>query len=104
MLPSKERLSRREFKEILENKGLFVIFNNIGTLKYIPSNTTKLSIITSTKHQKSAVKRNTLRRRLYTLFRGMKIQGVLYTAKNAYTLNFEELKRYVYDLSTKIAK
>lgn len=104
MLPSKERLPRREFKEILENKGLIVIFNKLGTLKYLPSLKTKLSIITSGKHEKSAVKRNKLRRRLYTLFRGMKVQGLLYTAKNAYTLSFDELKRLTNDLSTKSTK
>lgn len=103
MLPSQNRISRRDFKEILENKGVFVVYNRLGTLKYLSKTPYKLSVVTSSKHEKSAVARNKVRRRIYTLFREAQkpIQGVFYVAKSSYRLPLSDVKRLLYELLTK---
>lgn len=104
MLPSNERLSRQKFQEILENKGLIIVFNKLGTLKYIPSELTRLSVVTSSKHEKRAVLRNKLRRRIYGLFKKTPIQGVFYVSKGSYVFPYNEIKHLVNDIRTKSTK
>lgn len=106
MLPSNERLTRREITEILSNKGIFVVYNQLGTLKYNISTKPGLSVVTSGKHEKTAVKRNKIRRRIYTLFRSHKenIRGVMYISKNSYTLQYSEIQKLFHGLLAKISK
>ncbi len=105
MLPSKERLNRREFNETLKNR-VSVIFNNIGTLKYIIGEKKALSVVTSSKHEKKAVLRNKLRRRIYNLFKnyGQNLTGIMYTSSKSYGMPYEELKKLVHELFDKISK
>ncbi len=106
MLPSKERFSRSQFSEFLANKGIFVVFNRLGTLKYLPSKSTQLSVVTSSKTEKRAVARNKLRRRIYAVVFSEKpqIQGIVYVSKQSYGLSYPELKTLTLDLLAKAGK
>lgn len=105
MLPSNERLSRTQFNQTL-TKGLISIYNHLGTLKYTKSLNRKISVVTSSKHEKKAVNRNKLRRRIYNLFKENKtiINGIFYTSKSSYTLTYTEIKSLFYELIQKINK
>ena len=105
MLASKERFSRSEFTSFLNNKDILVVYNQLGTLKYRKAELCKLSVITGSKHQKKAILRNKLRRRIYTLFRGVDaIEGVLYTAKASYSLEYKDIQKLFYELLVKTQK
>lgn len=107
MLPSNQRFKRQEFTNFLTNKGIFVVFNRLGTLKYLPSPTSRrFAVVTSSKHEKKAVSRNKLRRRVYSLVHSspMPLVGVLYTSKQSYTLTYDEIKNLFNDLYTKAQK
>jgi ribonuclease P protein component len=105
MLPSQKRLSRLEFDQFLK-KDHQVVFNRLGTLKYQGEKGLKVSIVTSSKHEKSAVLRNKLRRRLYSLFRlhSPSLYGVFYVSKHAYTMEYNEIKDLYNDLLKKTTK
>ncbi len=102
MLPSTQRLTRQQVTDFLKSPAIKVVFNRAGTFKYIPSDFPLLTIVTGSKNQKKAVLRNTLRRRLYSLFtqyKGLKsIQGIVYVSKQAYDMSYEDLSRYFYSL------
>ena len=111
MLPSKQRLTRQQFTEILKNPEIKVVFNRLGTFKYLDqlnSRDFEITIITGSKNQKKAVLRNKLRRQLYTVFRNnpynINISGVLYVSKQSYTFSYQELKDHFYALLSKIQK
>lgn len=106
MLPSIERVPRSEFQNILENKDILVIYNKLGTLKYVPIAPKILSVVTSSKHEKKAVLRNKLRRRIYSLAQTLPIpiQGIFYVAKSSYSLSFPEIKTLFNELLTKAQK
>jgi ribonuclease P protein component len=105
MLASKERFSRSEFTTFLSNKDFLVVYNQLGTLKYLKTTPQKLSVVTGSKHQKKAVLRNKLRRRIYTLFRGtINIQGILYTSKTASVLEYDDIVRLFHELLVKAQK
>ncbi len=106
MTAAAKRLSRREFTNILENKDILVVYNKLGTLKYLPSAQKAISIVTSSKHEKKAVVRNKLRRRVYTLFHTSPINicGVLYTSKLSFTLSYTEVQSLFYELLKKTQK
>ncbi len=97
MLPSTKRLTRRQVSSLLETPGLKVVFNRLGTLKYIKTtqDKTAFTVVTGSKHQKRAVLRNKIRRQLYTLFdKNEKIAfiGILYVSKQVYDMSYIELK------------
>lgn len=110
MLPSQKRLSRSQFTQFLVSKDIKTVFNNIGTLKYQKSLTSQASIVISAKHEKRAVYRNKLRRRLYGIFHeyfktdNSPNQYILYISKHAPTLEYTELKNLLYELFKKITK
>lgn len=107
MLPSNQRFKRQEFTDFLLNKGIFVVFNRLGTLKYLPSPASRrFAVVTSSKHEKKAVSRNKLRRRVYSLVKALPvpIEGVLYVSKQSYTLTYDEVKNLFNDLYTKAQK
>lgn len=109
MLPSNKRLSRSQITSLLLNQGLKVVFNRIGTLKYIQNLENQgFSVVTGSKSQKKAVLRNKLRRQIYTIFNKNKdispIQGILYTSKQAYDMSYEDLSLNFHALLQKTAK
>lgn len=117
MLPSQKRLSRNDFTLFLASKEIKTVFNQLGTLKYKKSPENKASatagrasIVISSKHEKRAVYRNLLRRRLYTLFTAhFKVaidhnQYVLYVSKQATSFKYSELKTLFYELLKKTTK
>lgn len=111
MLPSTKRLSRSYFTTFLDSSGLKTVFNTLGTLKYKEAPHQKVSVVISSKHEKRAVFRNKLRRRLYTLFRqGIKVPNshslecVLYTSKQAPKLDYGQIKTLFNELIDKTTK
>jgi len=95
MLPSKKRLKRKDFLDFPRNTPQ--VYNELGTLKYTPSSSFGASVITSSKHEKLAVKRNLLRRRIYAILgespvSSKNINLVVYTTKKSYTYSYNELK------------
>jgi ribonuclease P protein component len=108
MLPSSQRLSRQHVTTLLATSGLKVVFNRIGTLKFIPSTTSAFSVVTGSKNQKKAVARNKVRRQLYTLFRTYEnprsITGMLYVSKQIYEMSYQEIKYSFHELLSKAEK
>ena len=107
MLPSNERLTRAQCFSLLSNTNLLVVFNRLGTLKYLPSSTIGLSVITGSKQEKKAVARNKLRRRLYSIFSKQLVKnltGMVYVSKHAYSMSFDELTTLFNDLLAKTQK
>ena len=95
MLPSQQRLSRIEFDTLLASPDLQVVFCRFGTFKYRKAEKTLISVVTGAKQQKKAVRRNALRRKLYTVFCGYPVQGIFYASKQAYDASFEELQLHI---------
>jgi len=106
MLPKAKRLKRTDFEVLLSNSNIKIVYNALGTLKYLPSSSKKISVVTSGKHEKSAVKRNKIRRRIYSLFskQDINIFGVMYVSKNSFNFDFETIKKYFNELIFKTKK
>ena len=110
MLPSQKRLSRSHFTEFLASKEIKTVFNALGTLKYRKSLINKTSIVISSKHEKRAVYRNKVRRRLYSLFSAHfkanndQNQYILYVSKQAPSFGHLETKTLFYELIKKTTK
>lgn len=112
MLPSSQRLSRQQVTDLLADHQLKVVFNRIGTLKWVYAPIYGLTVVTGSKQQKKAVLRNKLRRQLYSIFdsyqkksqKHLQIKGILYTSKQLYEIPFSELKDNFYALLSKVEK
>jgi ribonuclease P protein component len=108
MLPSHTRLSRSQVTNLLLNNNLRVVFNRIGTLKYVISlENNGFTVVTGSKHQKKAVLRNKVRRQLYTLFKqykGISAEAILYVSKQVYDMTYIELQQNLYALLEKAQK
>lgn len=112
MLPSKERLNRAQFTDLLNNSEVLTIFNKVGTLKFTKNLYNKgFSVVLSKKNEKSAVKRNLLKRRVFSIIQSFlkeytdfSITGIIYLSKNAYIMEFSSLKTGIYDLLKKTSK
>lgn len=106
MLPSNKRLNRRDFLEILSTPGHIIVYNKLGTLKFVKNNQPALSVVISSKNEKKAVKRNLLKRRIYKIFADQKVdlRGILYVSKNSSNFSFPEIKELFNDLILKIKK
>lgn len=113
MVPSTQRLSRIDFTTLLAQKDLQVVFNRIGTIKYRffqenEGNTPQIAVVSSGKQQKSAVKRNKARRRMYTIvsqspvFKG--VQMIVYLSKNAYDMEYSEYAQQTTLLLTRMVR
>jgi len=103
MLPSKERIKTPLFKEVSGSRQVLSVYNDLGTLKFLKSDSKKISIVISSKSQKRAVLRNKLKRRVYSIFSkiDLKINGILYTSKKSTTMEFENIKNLTNDLIEK---
>ncbi|MBY0328502.1 ribonuclease P protein component [Patescibacteria group bacterium] len=119
MLPATARLTRAQCSEILKNPTIQSVFNRLGTLKYIKSFENKgnsgekygLSVITGAKIQKKAVRRNKIRRQIYTIFSqyskktdSTECIAMLYVSKQSYLMSFDELSQQFYELLKKTQK
>ena len=112
MLPSYQRLSRSQVTALVSNPEIKVIFNRIGTLKYINSTTRAFTVVTGSKQQKKAVLRNKIRRQLYSIFdayyqntqKNLYIKSILYISKQVYTMSYQEIQENLYVLLSKIDK
>jgi ribonuclease P protein component len=105
MLPSKKRLSRIQFEAFSSSREQKVVFNRLGTLKYIENTKQLCSVVVSSKHEKRAVVRNKLRRRIYSLFElsNLPYTIVLYASKQSYTMQYDEIKKLFDDLIKKVS-
>ncbi len=104
MLPSTERLTRLEFPLVLTNPSLKTVYNALGTLKYTTTLPLKCAVITSSKHEKRAVIRNKLRRRIYTQMVGFPGSAVLYVSKQSYGMEYQQIEQLWHELLSKIQK
>jgi ribonuclease P protein component len=108
MLPSNQRLTRQQVTLLLNNPEIKVIFNRLGTFKYITSSNKALTVVTGSKNQKKAVARNKLRRQIYSLFNQYKgniaLQGILYVSKQAYDMTYIDITRNLYALLEQSSK
>jgi RNase P protein component len=104
MLPSSERLTRTQFPSNASHPPFQVVYNPLGTLKYLPFEGIKVAVVTSSKHEKRAVVRNKIRRRLYTLMRGLSGIYILYVSKSSYTMEYKDIQRLWYELLAKHTK
>jgi ribonuclease P protein component len=113
MLPSNQRLSRDQVTSFLKSPEIKVIFNRLGTLKYLNQSnnvhsTNTITVITGSKQQKKAVLRNKIRRQIYTAFRknpyNISIEGMLYVSKQSYELSYQEITDLLHALLSKIEK
>jgi len=112
MMPTTARLTRAQCSDLLKNPSLKGVFNRLGTLKYIKSDINKgFCVVTGSKQQKKAVKRNKIRRQLYTIFSTIyknndktPIIAMLHVSKHSYGMSFEELFKECNDLLTKAQK
>ena len=108
MLPSTTRLSRSQVTSLLIHTDVKVVFNRLGTLKYVNSLENKgFTVVTGSKNQKKAVLRNKVRRQLYTLFnknKDISLQGILYVSKQVYDMSYTELDQNLNALLQKTQK
>lgn len=106
MLPSVQRLSRATITTLL-TEPLKVAYNPIGTLKYTKSKNLYFSVVISRKHLKTAVLRNKLRRRIYSILsrentqKPLFLKGILYTSAQAGTFSYADLTLHVQKLLQK---
>lgn len=103
MPPKGERLSRKEWQQpFFKQKANRFYTTDLFTCKYFSQEKNQYAVVMSSKHEKSAVKRNIVKRRLYTLIRKTeKRTGVylLYPTKKAYTSSYEALQQAISSLS-----
>lgn len=104
MLPSTKRLTRLAFPSVLSDTSLMVVYNGLGTLKYLSATTRKCAVITSSKHEKAAVRRNKMRRRIYTLMADFPGVAIFYASKQSYGMEYSQIKHLWYDLVAKTQK
>ncbi|HVY36046.1 MAG TPA: ribonuclease P protein component [Candidatus Paceibacterota bacterium] len=106
MLSKKERFTRKQFEEFLSEKSARSVYNQLGTLKFVPSKEKRFSVVIASKAEKRATKRNALRRAIYSLFKKetQPISGILYVSKQATTLQKETIRECFNDLLKKIQK
>jgi ribonuclease P protein component len=110
MISKKKRFTRAEFAAFSAQKTLKQAYNRLGTVKFHTAETFKLAVVTSGKHQKSAVIRNKLRRRVYTIFGRAAENGalpyaiILYASKASYTFPYESIEQNAKDLIAKISR
>jgi ribonuclease P protein component len=93
MLSKRNRFTRAEFDAFTAQPGVKTVYNRLGTLQYV-STGHRLAVVTSGKHEKRAVSRNKLRRRLYDRFRttNVTLSGILRVSRQSYTLELSELR------------
>jgi ribonuclease P protein component len=105
MLPSNKRLTRQQVRNFLINPDIKVVFNRLGTLKYLKTGSDPIfTVVTGAKNQKKAVLRNKIRRQIYSLFAqyGEKaFIGMLYVSKQSYEMPYKDLKANFYALLEK---
>ncbi len=103
MLPKTNRLSRTQFTAFLASQKLYSAYNGLGTIKYSLSEN-GFSVVTSGKHERRAVVRNKVRRRLYTLLSRLEnVSGaVFYLSKQAYSFDWKQTQILFYDLVEKL--
>lgn len=107
MPPKQKRLSRALWTSLRAIKGSQSAFSPLGTLKYYPYPTPHFSVVVSSKHEKKAISRNSLKRRIYTLFSKHPIEKgifIFFPSKQAYTLSYEALSQSFSDLFKKVTK
>ncbi len=104
MLSRNNRFSTSELKGFLENKTLQNSYNQLGTIKYKKEGK-RIAIVTNSKHEKLAIKRNKTRRILYTLFRevDLPISAVFYVSKQAYRYDFKKTQELFNEIVKKIS-
>ncbi len=107
MIPKNQRISRENFENIMKKGGL--TNSGLFSLRFLknPENTTHFSVVVSKKVAKTAVLRNKIRRRGYSIFG--KIQKelknpyfiILFAKKGAEKANFNETEAQIEEILKK---
>ena len=106
MLKKNKRFTKKEFEEFLLEKELFTVYNHLGTLKYKKGESEKFAVVTSGKHEKRAVIRNKVRRRIYDLLKKYfkNKRDIFYTSKQSFTFDYDKTETLIKELFTKSSK
>ena len=94
MLPKKKRVTKNTFQTIME-KGS-IISGSFFLLRYIKQDIPQYAFVAPKKIAKTAVKRNSLRRKGYNILRTYKLginSGIFFFKKEALTASSVELKQ-----------
>ncbi len=110
MLPKKERFTRKSFSELVSHAARARAEHMSVTYRQTTDPLKKVSFVISKKVVKSAVERNTLRRRGYhavssfdqKLLRGLKI--IFFFNKGVETLPYALLKKEIHTLLSQVKK
>jgi ribonuclease P protein component len=104
MIPRSRRISKSSFRHLSSGRSFF---NNTLSLRVVPLSDptpTRIAVIVSKKVAKTAVGRNTLRRRVYSAFEPLlpRMKGgflcLAYPRREGEKLSFKELSLSVHDL------
>lgn len=113
MLPKQKRIKRFEFPLLSSKGGSFFSQHLTARARKLPNTekTLKISVVVSKKVAKSAVLRNTLRRRVYSALentfknKGKKpLSIIFYLKKGAEKLTYKEIEKEVQSLVNNIQK
>ncbi len=103
MLKKSERLSKKDFSAISNKKILRGQYLDIG---YLLSSKTKCAVVVSKKISKRAVDRNKIKRKIFNIFREIKLKDscfiIFYPKKEVLYLPYEKLKLNILEMSVKI--
>jgi ribonuclease P protein component len=107
MLSKKQKVDKTLFKEVLAQKGINCHSPHLS-LKIVKNKENRFSFVVSKKVTKSAVKRNLLRRRGYSIVGDIiesiksPIIGIFFFKKGAENISFQELKEEILFLLKKL--
>jgi len=104
MLPKKKRVTRSVFQNIMD-KGS-VVSGSFFILRYLKQDTPQYAVVAPKKIAKTAVKRNSLRRKGYNILRSYDLKscaGILFYKKEALIASSIDIKKDI-DLILKKAK
>lgn len=99
------KLKKSDWESIKQKKPIISAFNALGSLKiYKNTEKTLVCVVVSSKYEKSAVKRNLLKRRVYSLLNLSPLKKgvyIVFPSKNAYKSSFFDIKKLFAELYEK---
>ncbi len=93
------RLTKSGWESLKKEKPTMSAFTSIGSLKvYKSTDKTKISVVVSSKQEKTAVKRNLLKRRGYVVLNKLVLNKgvyIFFPSKKAYNSSFLDIKEAI---------
>lgn len=106
MLPKAQRLDRAAIASF--PKKNIAIYSDFASLRAVSAQKFGLAVVVSSKHEKKAVVRNRVRRRIYSIFGAahkeklIPFQILFYVSKKGYSASYGETKAAVLELIKKL--